>query len=86
MITLINTTVTWESQESVLFHPVLKAYAMHHSWIITVHVSLGNLEKQWKMFIRQMERTQQPLNSIQQKPLAPTHLNFNTTSRAYQFR
>ena len=26
------------------------------------------------MFIKQMERTQQLLNSIQQKPLAPTHL------------
>ena len=26
------------------------------------------------MFIRQIERTQQLMNSIQQKPLAPTHL------------
>ena len=26
------------------------------------------------MFIKQMDRTQQLLNSIQQKPLAPTHL------------
>ena len=26
------------------------------------------------MFIRQMERTQQLLNSLLQKPLAPTHL------------
>ena len=74
MLTLINTTVTWESQESVLFQPVLTAYPTHHSWIITVHVSLGNLEKQWRMFIKQMERTQQLLNSTQQKPLAPIHL------------
>ena len=47
---------------------------MHHSWIITAHVSLGNLEKQWRMLIKQMERMQQLLNSIQQKPLAPTHM------------
>ena len=47
---------------------------MHHFWIITAHVSLGNLEKQWRKFIRQMERTQQLLNYIQLKPLAPTHL------------
>ena len=64
---------TGESRVSI-FHPVLKAYPMHHSWIITAHVSLGNLEKQWKMFIRQMGRTQQVLNSLLQKPLAPIHL------------
>ena len=74
MITLINTTTTWESQESVFFLPVLKAYPVHHSWIITAHVSLENLEKQWRMFIRQMDRTQQLLDSLLQKPLAPTHL------------
>ena len=74
MITFINARVTWESQDSVLFQTVLKAYPMCHSWIITAHVSLGNLEKQQRMFIKQMERTQQLLNSIQQNPLAPTHL------------
>ena len=74
MITFINATVTWESWESVLFQPVLKAYLICHSWIITAHVSLRNLEKQWKMFIKQMERTQQPLSSMQQKPLAITHM------------
>ena len=74
MITFIDATVTRESQESVLFQPVLKAYLTCHSWIITAHVSLGNLEKQWRIFIKQMERTQQLLNSIQQKPLAPTHM------------
>ena len=74
MITLINATVTQESGESTLFQPVLKAYPTHHSWIITAHISLGNLEKQWRMSIKQMERTQQLLNSIQQKPLAPTHM------------
>ena len=74
MITLIDATVTQESWESVLFQPVLKAYPIHHSLIITAHVSLGNLEKQWRMFINQMKRTQELLNSIQQKPLAPTHM------------
>ena len=73
MIALINTT-TLENQESVLFQPVLKAYPKHHSWIITAHVSLGNLEKQWRMFTRQMDRTQQLFNSLLHKPLAPTHL------------
>ena len=52
MITLINTMTTQEGWESVLFQPVLKAYPTHHSWIITAHVSLGNLEKQWRMFTR----------------------------------
>ena len=56
----------------MLFQPVLKAYTTHHSWIITAHVSLENLEKQCKMFVHQMDRTQQLLNSLQQKPLAPT--------------
>ena len=73
MITLIITT-TWENRESVLFQPVLKAYPNHHSWIITAHVSLGNLEKQWKLFTRQMDRTHQLLNSFLWKPLAPTLL------------
>ena len=72
-MTLINTT-TQESQESVLFQPVLKAYPIHHSWIITAHISLENLEKKWRMFIRQMDRTQLILNSLLQMPLAPTHL------------
>ena len=71
MITLVNTT--HESWESVPFQPLLKAYPMHHSWIITAHVSLGNLEKQWRMFTRQMDKTQL-LNSLLQKPLTPTHL------------
>ena len=60
----------------MLFQPVLKAYPTHHSWIITAHVSLGNQEKQWRTFIKQIERTQKLLllNSRKQKPLAPTHL------------
>ena len=74
MITLVNKTTIQESWESVLFKPVLKAYPMHHSWIITAHVSLGNLEKQWKMFIKPLDRPQQLLDSFLQKPSAPTHL------------
>ena len=70
MITLINTT--WENRESVLFQPVLKIYLTHHSWMITAHESLGNMEKQWKMFTRQMIRTHQLLTSLLWKPLAPT--------------
>ena len=73
MITLINTT-TWENRESVLLQPVLKAYPTHHSWIITAHVSLGNMEKQWKLFTRQMDRIQQLLISLLWKPLALTQL------------
>ena len=73
-ITLINATIPQKSWESILFQPVLKAYPTHHSWIITAHVSSGNLEKQWRMFIKQMGRTQQLLNSLQQKPLAPTYM------------
>ena len=45
-----------------------------HSWIIMAHVSLGNLEKQWRMFVRKMGRTQQLLNFLQQKPLAPIYM------------
>ena len=58
----------------VIFQPVLKAYPTCHSWIITAHVSLGNLEKQWKLFTRQMDRKQQLLNYFLQEPSAPNHL------------
>ena len=73
MITLVNTTI-WEKWESVLFQQVLKAYPTHHSSIITVHVSLGNMEKQWKLFTRLMDRTWQLLTSLLWKPVAPTQL------------
>ena len=36
---LISATLEQESWESVLFHPVLRAYPTCHSWIITVHDS-----------------------------------------------
>ena len=72
MIALINTT--WENRESVLFQPVLKAYPTCHSWIITAYVSLGNMEKQWKLFTRQVIRMCQLLPSLLWKPAAPTQL------------
>ena len=61
-----------EPRESVIFQPVLQAYLTRHSWIITAHVSLGNLECHWKLFNRQLTRTQQFLRSLDQHPSAPT--------------
>ena len=55
MIMLMNATATQESHESVLFQPELKTYPTCHSWIITAHVSLRNLKKQWKMLNRRKE-------------------------------
>ena len=72
MIALVNTT--WENRETVLFQPVLKAYPIHHSCMITAHVSLGNMEKQWKLFNSQMIRAHLLLPSLLQKPSAPTQL------------
>ena len=63
-----------EPRESVIFQPVLQAYPTRHSWIITAHVSLGNLEHHWKLFSRQLTRTQQFLRSLDQHPSAPTQL------------
>ena len=61
-------------RELVIFQPVLQAYPTRHSWIITTHISLGNLECYWKLFIRQLTRTQQFLRSLDQHPSAPTQL------------
>ena len=72
MIALVNTT--WDIRESVLFQQVLKTYPTHHFWMITAHVSLGDMEKQWKLFTKQMIRTHQLLPSLEQKPAAPTQL------------
>ena len=63
-----------ELGELVIFQPVLQAYPTRHSWIITTHVSLGNLEHHWKLFTRQLTRTQQFLRSLDQHPSAPTQL------------
>ena len=67
MINLINTSSTREFGESVLFQPVLKAYPVHHSWLITAHISLVHLEHHWKSFNRQMDRTCQLLQSLSQQ-------------------
>ena len=58
----------------VIFQPILQAYPTRHSWIITAHVSLGNLECHWKLFTRQLTRMQQFLRSLDQHPSAPTQL------------
>ena len=63
-----------ELGESVIFQPVLQAYPTRHSWIITTHVSLGNLEHHWKLFTRQLIRTQQFLRSLAHHPSAPAQL------------
>ena len=63
-----------EPRELVIFQPVLQAYPTRHSWIITAHISLGNVEHHWKLFSRQLTRTQQFLQSLDQHPSAPTQL------------
>ena len=63
-----------ELGESVIFQPVLQAYPTRHSWIITAHILLGNLECHWKLFNRQLAWTQQLLRSLDQHPSAPTQL------------
>ena len=64
---VMNTSQT-EPGESVIFQPVLQAYPTRHSWIVTAHISLGNLEWHWKLFKRQLTRTQQFLRSLEQHP------------------
>ena len=70
----VSATFQQESRESILFDPVMKACPTHHSWIISAHVFLRDLNKQWKMFVQQKTRSQQLLNCLQQKPLAPSYL------------
>ena len=74
MLTPTTNSSRMELGESVIFQPVLQAYPTWHSWIITAHVSLGNLECHWKTFNRQLDRTQQLLQSLDQQPSAPTQL------------
>ena len=61
--------------------------------MITAHVSLDNMEKQWKLFTRQMIKTHQILTSLLQKPSALTQLlsaleaelnNLNCIHTSYQ--
>ena len=60
--------------ELVIFQLVLQAYPTRHSWIITAYILLGNLECHWKLFNRQLTKTQQLLRYLDQHPLAPTQL------------
>ena len=71
MLTPTTNSSRKELGESVIFQPVLQTY---HSWIITAHVSLGNLECHWKAFNRQLARTQQLLCSLDQQPSVQTQL------------
>ena len=63
-----------ELGDLVIFQPVLQAHPTRDSWIITAHISLRNLECHWKLFNRQLTRTQQLLRSLDQHPSAPTQL------------
>ena len=74
MLTPTTNSSRTELGESVIFQPVLQAYSTWHSWMIMAHVSLGNLECHWKTFNRQLDRTQQLLQSLDQQPSAPTQL------------
>ena len=74
MITFTKTLSGRELGESVIFQPVLQAYATCHSWIIVAHVFLGHLEHHWKAFNRQLIRTCQLLQFLSQQPSAPTQL------------
>ena len=62
MLTPTTNSSGKELGESVIFHPVLQAYQMHHFCIITAHVSLRHLACHWKAFNRQLARTQQLLH------------------------
>ena len=74
MLTPTTNSSGKELGESVIFHPVLQVYPTCHSWIITVHVSLGHLECHWKAFNGQLARTQPLLCFLDQKPSALTQL------------
>ena len=74
MVTLVNTSFTRENAELVLFQPILKAYPTCHSWLITAPISLGHLECHWKSFNRQMDKTRQLLQFLNQQPSTPTEL------------
>ena len=74
MLTPTTNSSRKELGELVILQSVLQAYPTHHFWIITAHVSLGNLEQHWKAFNRQLVWTQQLLHSLDQQPLVQTQL------------
>ena len=47
MLTPTTNSSKTELGESVICQPVLHAYPTQHSWIITAHISIGNLECHW---------------------------------------
>ena len=63
-----------ELGELVILQTALQAYPTRHSWIITAHISVGNLEHHWKLFTRQLTRMQQFFRSLDQHSSAPTQL------------
>ena len=70
MGTLAEETQHTPHCESMLFHPVLKAYPTWHSWIITAHISVGDLNRQLHMFNHQKTLAHQLLVKLQCQPLA----------------
>ena len=74
MIILTTTSSGRELGEVILFQSILKAYPTCHSWIITAHVSLGQLEWHWNFFNRQLVRTCQLPQFLSQQQSAPTQL------------
>ena len=54
----------------MLFQPVLQAYPTQHSWIVTAHISPGQLEHHWKLFKWQLTKTKQFLTSLEHHPSA----------------
>ena len=74
MTTLTTASTTKEIGESVLFQLILKAYPTCHSWIFTAHVSLGHLERHWKYFNRQVDKTCQLLQFLSHCPATRTQL------------
>ena len=64
------TTLQTEPGESVLFQPVLQAYPTQHSWIVTAHISLGQLEHHRKLFKWQFAKTKPFLTSLEHHPSA----------------
>ena len=74
MLTPTTNSFRKELGKSVIFQPVLQAYPTCHSWIITAHISLVNLECHWKAFNRQLVRTWQILYSLDQQPSVQTQL------------
>ena len=79
-----NSSGKKELGESVIFQPVLQAYATCHSWIITAHISLGHLECHWKAFNRQLARTQQLLCFLDLATISTNSTAINTAGGTHQ--